>query len=430
MNHSLPTLTLSEWSSVTPDDTAILRHGTLNQADRSLVTELHQNTSLRIEEVSRGLRVTVGPHVGTVTLSRLRLIITPKLRLDTLMAMVAYAFQLSDGYLTPGRSSDFNAAYGLVDLLGFALLNAVQQLIHHGLISRYQERCEELRSPRGRILMHQSTLQKNRRTLYCRFHRLTSDHQLNQILVAGLRLAATLTQHPRLKRNLMGAAHHILPNTVSTTLNRSALATACNALDRRSSHYQPAFSLIAAFLQSSHLNPQGTGEMPVTGFLLDMNRLFESFITRHLQEQAPSNMRVRSQEVRHGVFTYLDNPNGWKHPTLRPDLIFLDGDQPLAIGDAKYRDHQKKPPSTEELYQLVSYGLAYPLPKPRQVFLFYPLPSEQLSHAARLRFAPHESADPVDIQLIGVPIDSIVSGTRWWPTLDAATNLVTNSPSR
>jgi 5-methylcytosine-specific restriction endonuclease McrBC regulatory subunit McrC len=389
----------------------------LNQADRPLLTELHQKTSLRIDEVSRGLRVTVGPHVGTVTLSQLRLIITPKLQLDTLMAMVGYAFKLSDGLLTSSQSSDFNAEYGFIDLLGFTLLKAVQRLKRFGLIHRYQERCEALSSPRGRILLHQHTLPKNRRTLYCRFHTLTSDHPLHQTLAAGLRLAAALVQHPRLKQDLIGAARRILPDNVSTTLNRSTLAIAFNTLDRRSSHYRPALSLIAAFLQSGHLNPQGNGAMPITAFLLDMNRLFEGFITRHLQEQAPPNMEVRSQDVRHGVFNYLDNPNGWKHPTLRPDLVFFDHGQPLAIGDAKYRNHHQKPPCTEELYQLVSYGLAYPLPEPRQVFLFYPLPSGRVSQTVRLGFAPHASTDSIHICLVGVPIDSIVSGKPWWPTL-------------
>lgn len=422
MSHVLPTLTFSEWSSVTPDDSEVLRHCGLNQADRSLLAEIHQKTSLRVEELPQGLRVTVGPHVGTVSLSQLRLVIMPKLRLNALMAMVAYAFEVSDGLLTSGQSEDLTSQYGLIDLLGFALLKAAQRLSRHGLVRHYQERCEELSSPRGRILMHPPNPKKNRPTLYCRFHTLTSDHLLNQTLAAGLRLAATLVQHPKLKPDLTRAAHRVVPNSFFMSLNKATLDTALNTLDRRSNHYRPALSLIAAFVQSSHLNPQSKGEMPITAFVLDMNRLFEAFITRYLQKQAPSNMIVRSQDVHHGVLTYLDNPNGWKHPTLRPDLVFLHCGKPLAIGDAKYRDHQQNPPSADELYQLVTYGLAYPLPEPRQVFLFYPLPSEQLPQAARLRFAPHKSADLVDIQLVGVPIDEIVAGEPWWPTFDSAEN--------
>jgi 5-methylcytosine-specific restriction endonuclease McrBC regulatory subunit McrC len=170
--------------------------------------------------------------------------------------------------------------------------------------------------------------------------------------------------------------------------------------------------------------------MPITAFLLDMNRLFEGFITRHLQEQAPPDMKVRSQDVRHGIFTYLDNPNGWKHPTLRPDLVFLHGGEPLAIGDAKYRDHQQNPPSTEELYQLISYGLAYPLPEPRQVFLFYPLASENISQTTRLCFAPYGNTDPIQIQLVGVPIDSMVRGEPWWPMIYPAKKRWTNELKR
>lgn len=427
MPHWLPTLTLSEWSSVTPDDNNILRHCTLNQQDRSLLIKIHQNTSLRIEELSQGLRVMVGPHVGTVTLSQFRLIVTPKLRMDSLLAMVAYAFELSEDLLTPAQSDDLSAEYGLIDLLGFALQKTVKRLGRHRLISDYQERCEELNSPRGRILMDSRTLQKNRSTVHCRFHTLTSNHRLNQTLAAGLQLAAKLVQHPPLSRNLLRASHRVLPGNAFTALNKTTLATAFNALDRRSNHYRPALSLIAALFQGSHLNLQGTGEMPITAFLLDMNRLFERFVTSYLQKQAPADMVVRNQDVRYGVFTYLDNPNGWKHPTLRPDLVFLRGGKPLAIGDAKYWDHQKKPPSTQELYQLISYGLAYPLPEPRNVFLFYPQPSEGTSQMTRLRFAPHKSSEPVHIHLVSVPIDSIVSGTPWWPIVNPQPDLQSTS---
>ncbi len=69
----------------------------------------------------------------------------------------------------------------------------------------------------------------------------------------------------------------------------------------------------------------------------------------------------------------------------------------------------------------MSYGLAYPLPEPRDVFLFYPLPSGHISQVARLRFAPHEKSNPVHIQLVSVPIDSIVSGESWWPMHDSPT---------
>jgi hypothetical protein len=96
---SRPTLHIREWSATTPDSPlagALLRGVRLTDADRALIGELEGRTSLRFTELRSGLAISVGPHIGTVTLTGLRIAIMPKLRIDHLMRMVAYAFDLSD----------------------------------------------------------------------------------------------------------------------------------------------------------------------------------------------------------------------------------------------------------------------------------------------------------------------------------------------
>jgi len=96
---SRPTLHIREWSATTPDTPlagALLPGVRLTDADRALIGELEGRTSLRFTELRSGLAVSVGPHIGTVTLTGLRIVIMPKLRIDHLMRMVAYAFDLSD----------------------------------------------------------------------------------------------------------------------------------------------------------------------------------------------------------------------------------------------------------------------------------------------------------------------------------------------
>jgi 5-methylcytosine-specific restriction endonuclease McrBC regulatory subunit McrC len=149
-----------------------------------------------------------------------------------------------------------------------------------------------------------------------------------------------------------------------------------------------------------------------------MNQAFERFLTRYLQEHRHGNIEVISQDVRTDAFAYMENPGGWKQPTLRPDFVFLQDGKVIAIGDAKYQNRHERPPSTTELYQLTTYGLAYPMPKPRQVFLFYPLARGKKEHAARLRFAPDSLTESVQIRLVGVPIDNIFAGECWWPAPD------------
>ncbi len=391
----------------------------MTAADRESLGALRQRTNLRVEELRQGLLIEVGPHIGSLILSGLRLIILPKLRLDTLMAMVAYAFALSDLVLTD-RPVDYDlTAHGLVDLLGFTLLRAAERIARGGLLSRYQERGEELSSPRGRIDMHHAASRPRQPVLRCHFHDLTTDHLLNQVLAAGLRLAATFVQCASLRTELLQVAERLFVDQQRLSLTAAVLAAAHRALDRRAHYYRTALILVALLFQGSHPGaPTPSSELPLAGFLLDMNRLFERFLTRYLQAHAPPGIEVISQEIRGDVFAYLENPAGWKPPMIRPDLVFRRQGRIVAIGDAKYRHHREQPPDTTELYQLLTYGLAYGMPKPRQVVLFYPLESGAVERPAQLSFAPDGAEGKVHIRLVGVPVDALLTGQRWWPLSD------------
>ncbi len=126
-----PTLRIREWSSLIPDSTgdgSLLAGVRLTAADRELLAELEGRSTLRLTELRSGLAVSVGPHVGTVSLSALRIVIMPKIRIDNLMRLVAYAFDLSDLTVTGTRTDYASADEGLIDLLGIALLRADRAL--------------------------------------------------------------------------------------------------------------------------------------------------------------------------------------------------------------------------------------------------------------------------------------------------------------
>ncbi|MEZ5583055.1 MAG: hypothetical protein R3F37_10105 [Candidatus Competibacteraceae bacterium] len=66
------------------------------------------------------MRIEVGPHIGIVTLSSIRIHILPKLRLHSVMAMAGIAFELTDLLLIPPDNELAPAEQGFVDLLGLA----------------------------------------------------------------------------------------------------------------------------------------------------------------------------------------------------------------------------------------------------------------------------------------------------------------------
>ena len=163
-----PVLQVREWSTTTPDTPgsgALLRDVRLSVADRELLAELVDRASLRVTEFARGLSISVGPHIGTVNLSSIRIVILPKLRLDNLMRMVAYAFDLSDLLVTETRTTYESAEHGLIDLLGVSLLRAVERIVRGGLLPTYQSRHEDLATPRGRLDLRHIATHPRRATL-------------------------------------------------------------------------------------------------------------------------------------------------------------------------------------------------------------------------------------------------------------------------
>lgn len=416
-----PVLQVREWSTTTPDDPgggALLCNVRLSAADRELIAELEGRASLRFIELRSGLSVSVGPHVGTVNLSSMRLVIMPKLRLDNLMRMVAYAFDLSDLIVTRTPATYAAAEHGLIDLLGVSLLRAVERIVRGGLLPTYQARNEDLATPRGRLDLRHIATHPRRATLRCTYDDLTIDHELNQVLAAGLRLAASVMESSDLRLDLARAADRFFGDLERRPLSADWLEAMLSGLDRRSSHYRTALTLIALLHHGARLGGHvEAGAMPLSSFTLNMNMVFERFLGRYLSEHCPDDVRVAIQDVHSDVFSYLENAGGWHQPTIRPDFVFRRRNQVVAVADAKYKNRHENPPSSAELYQLTTYGLAYAMPEPREVLLLHPLVRGEFERSTILLFAPPANEQHVRIRLVGVPMDDLLDGTlkRWWP---------------
>ncbi len=418
---SRPTLRIHEWSSLVPDSTgdgSLLAGVRLTAADRELLAEMEGRSTLRLTELRSGLAVSVGPHVGTVSLNALRIVIMPKIRIENLMRLVAYAFDLSDLTVTGTRTDYASADEGLIDLLGVALLQAVERIARGGLLPDYRSRVEDLATPRGRLDLRHIATHPRRSTLRCRYDDLTVDHRINQVIAAGLRLASWVMQSSDLRLDLARAADRFFGDQRRIALDAEILRSVTDRLDRRSSHYRTALSLIALVHQGARLGEHQTaGEMPLSSFTLNMNMIFERFLGRYFRETAPDDVRVSEQDVRTDVFSYLRNAGGWKQPTIRPDFVFRRKRRVLAIADAKYKNRHEHPPNSAELYQLTAYGLAYAMPEPREILLLHPLSSGETDRATMLLFNPPAARQRVRIRLVGVPVEGILDGSvrHWWP---------------
>ncbi len=129
------------------------------------------------------------------------------------------------------------------------------------------------------------------------------------------------------------------------------------------------------FLEGASLSEEA-GNVAFDGFLLDMNVLFERFITRSLRERLVSPLSLRDQ-------FHLTLDVG-AQVQMRPDLVVSNGTSPVLVADCKYKRLETGQHKNHDLYQLVSYCTALEVGKG---MLIYPRHLVDIATAMGIRGA-------------------------------------------
>lgn len=307
------------------------------------------------------------------------------------------------------------APQGFADLVALALLDEVRHLARRGLLSAYVFVEEEISTPRGRIDIRRLACTPPVPRVHCRYEDFTSDHALHRALKGGLYMAAAVAGDRQLSLDLVRMSERLLPDVSRMPLSRPSLEAARRMLDRRSSHYERALSLVELLYAGQYVEDEDrTATTRLPGFLLDMNKLFERFLERTLQERAPPSWRVIAQDARSRAYRWTQGSRGWQAPRVQPDLQITRGGRVVLIGDAKYKNHDVDRPTTGELYQLTTYGLAFGTDRPVPTLLLYPTTRPEVDDRSVLRFRVLGSMHTATIRMVGVPVTRVLED----PTFD------------
>jgi 5-methylcytosine-specific restriction enzyme subunit McrC len=130
---------------------------------------------------------------------------------------------------------------------------------------------------------------------------------------------------------------------------------------RLNSRYHTALQLAELVLRATSVE-HAPGAVAINGFLLDMPRLFEDFITVALRETIVSAYggRLESQ-----LRSYLDEAS---HVVLRPDIVWKKHGSAVAVIDAKYKAEKPAGYPNADLYQLLAYCTILGLPEGHLVY--------------------------------------------------------------
>lgn len=300
-----------------------------------------------------------GGKVGAVRVGAVEVRVAPKVPIDRIVFMLGYRLRGIAWQETP---LPVDAADDVVHVLAEVFTRAVTEAVRPGLLQGYRLAEESLPVVRGRIRIDE---QLKRRPgvwlpIEVAYDDFTVDTAENQVLRAALERLQRNPLVPDAVRRRMGGLLLQFADVARLTPGAPLPIWRITRLNRR---YEIALELARLVLASSSFEHRD-GTTPVEGFVLDLPRIFEDFVTAALRDALQRLLpgsRVQSQ-----FGTTLDDGGD---VDLRPDIVWLDAsDTPLAVADAKYKAEKPSGFPNADVYQALAYATVLQLPDVHLVY--------------------------------------------------------------
>lgn len=323
---------------------------------------LSESQSRRLASVGKGA-ITVEPEaqrgyysisaqnfVGTLVVDDLRVLIRPKIRPENLFLLLEVGL---DPDAWRQEAFDYATSADLLPSVIAFYARTLETTLARGLLRSYRHTEERLVALRGRIDMAGQFRQAGIRVpIACRYDEYTPDIAENRYLKAATRLALRVPgvapeDRQRLLREVVSLEDAADVRVQPDELDRIAFT-------RLNAHYQPALRLARLLLANLTLADR-RGHHAASSFLVDMNQLFEDFVTQRLRRALRGRLEVVSQ-----LSAYLATRN---QVPIRPDLLFRRQGHEVYVADIKYKLTDDARARTSDYYQLLAYTTALDLPE-------------------------------------------------------------------
>ncbi|MGI9252929.1 MAG: McrC family protein, partial [Thermomicrobiales bacterium] len=294
-------------------------------------------------------RVVVNPNqfVGVMTLpSGESLTVRPKVPASNLFVMLAVAYGIDSPFRD--EAARYDTLDDILEFLTDEFVRLVDDRIAAGLHRNYIEREDNLAAVRGRVAIAED-LRRNhimRHRVFCRYTEFSWDIPENQVIRQVAHLLAGWAKDSR-RRLRLWQIDHLLGEVTPAEIPADALDRF--VYGRLNADYEPIHHLCKLFLRGASVSEHAGGTSFRT-FLLDMNHLFEQFVTEVLRRRAPRVLEVSGQHKPH-----LDRD---RRVEIRPDLVVSKHGRHALVADCKYKRAREDSVHQPDVYQTLAYCTA------------------------------------------------------------------------
>lgn len=330
-----------------------MRRLTLTEGDPALPVALNEAeaaalSSAELAVVSRPpgsseWLVAAGAKVGVARVGELQVSIRPKIPIDRLVFLMGYATKPT---FWRNHSVLLDVESDVPEALGHAFARLASKATAQGLLQGYKTVDDSLAVVRGRIRVRD---QISRRygvglPLEVTYDDFTTDIAENQILLAA---ATRLLRMPGISKAVRQSLQHLrLQMTGVSVLERGTILPSWLP-SRLNARYQAPLHLAELILAGDSFE-QRVGDLHVSGFVFDMWKIYEDFVSIALREAlAPYGGAASLQHRMH-----LDEA---RNVEMRPDFLWTGRDGHRIVVDAKYKAEKPAGFPQADLYQLLAY---------------------------------------------------------------------------
>ena len=350
----------------------------LSVADRGLLKECLPSLKIEPAQGKDGTyQITPSSVVGAIEIGDLSVLIQPKIGIPKLLSLACYATGAYESY--ERKPFDFEEETETPpDALAIALAAAARIAFSRGLLHGYQTEEEALQTVRGRIRFEDQMRNRFGITLpvEVRYDEFTDDILENQLIKAAvMRLGRMRLRSLRARRGL-GWIAAMLENISHVEFPPQQVPQVSFT---RLNEYYRAVVVLSRLILKHRAFESHRGTIRASGFLMDMNIVFQDFVTVALREELGISERVfcSDNQLKGQRLIYLDEKRNVK---IEPDLTWWDGGGCVFVGDAKYKVADQSVPNSD-LYQLLAYVSALDLPG--GMLIYAKGESEPVTHQVR-----------------------------------------------
>lgn len=379
------------------------------RGDLVVISELQGELERKVEfswTIGGRLEIRSFSWVGVIRLSGCTINIRPKYAGNELgvLQMLEYAGGFRALHHVANRRQLPRPGTDLLDLLCHLFSEEVDGLVRDGLMHDYTTEEEALTALRGSLRFREQATRRFGQLdqLECRFDEFHANVIENQLLRVGLIVGSRFCSDKDVRRRLR-RLESALADLCEAGPTDAAYYRERLAYGRRNERYRRAHEL--ALLILDHLGVDdlySAGRTESFAFLLDMNLVFESFMTAIIEEAFRLEpWHVSSQRRLNSVIK--DRVSGKRYSTIIPDLVMSTSDEHVPF-DCKYKLYgpSRRKLSSSDIYQafLYAYALADEGERARAGLIY---PAEHTTTSPHLAIAHVDG--PVAAELTGVAVD-------------------------